>query len=222
MGSKIYMIGKVYGRLTVLEEDQRRDKSGAAQYLCKCQCGKLKIVSGSSLRKGTTVSCGCYNHEVITKENPKRKRPLYKIYSAILGRCNNPNNKSYRNYGMRGIKMEWDGFDEFEQWSMTHGYKQGLWLDRIDNNKGYSPDNCRWATPKVQQNNKRTNIYLEIDGETKTLTEWAEYAGIKPCTLQRRINLGWAKEELFKEVDKRYSHSEQIKEGMRKKKGETI
>ena len=222
MGSKIYMIGKVYGRLTVLEEDQRRDKSGVAQYLCKCQCGKLKIVSGSSLRKGITVSCGCYNHEVITKENPKRKRPLYRIYRAILGRCNNPNDKSYHNYGMRGIKMEWDGFDEFEQWSMTHGYKQGLWLDRIDNNKGYSPDNCRWATPKVQQNNKRTNIYLEIDGETKTLTEWAEYAGIKPCTLQRRIDLGWAKEELLKEVDKRYSHSKQIKEGMRKKKGETI
>lgn len=213
MGKKVEMIGSQYGMLTVISESKRRTSNGGIYYICKCGCGNMKEISGDALRSGATVSCGCYNKIKSKKDNPVRKLPLYSIYRGMKRRCRNSKDKAYKNYGMRGIDIHpaWNSFDAFRKWSEENGYKKGLWLDRIDNDKGYAPDNCRWTTPKEQQNNKRTNIYLTIGGETKTLTEWAEDSGIKPCTLKRRLELGWRTEDLLKAVDKRYSHSLEIK-----------
>lgn len=218
MGKKVNLTGQRYGRLIVLEETKKRDIGGNVIWKCLCDCGETTYTSAQNLRRGYTKSCGCYNHDILTKDNPKYKRPLYYIYHAIKCRCYNPNDKAFHNYGARGIKIsdKWNTYDNFEKWALKNGYKKGLWIDRIDNDSDYSPENCRWITPKEQQNNKRTNVKIIIDGVEKTIQEWADYSGIKPMTIKRRIKLGWDNSDLLKPVDSRYSHSDQIKKGIKK------
>lgn len=217
MGKKINLKGQRFGRLIVLEETTSRDIGGNVIWKCKCDCGKIVCTSSQNLRKGFTQSCGCYNHDLITKENPKYKKKLYFIYHSMKSRCYNPNDRASHNYGARGIKLcdEWHSFEEFEKWALSNGYKQGLWIDRIDNDGDYAPSNCRWVTPKEQQNNKRTNHYITINNDTKTIQEWAEISGIKPMTITRRIKLGWENEDLLKPVNARYNHSLEIKRAMK-------
>lgn len=219
MGKKVEnMIGRRFGRYVVLEETKERKKDGTIKYLCRCDCGNERIVSGSLLRSGQSKSCGCYNRDVVKKENPNYKKPLYGILNSMKQRCNNKNDKAYHNYGARGIRVceEWaKDFNSFEEWAINNGYRNGLWIDRIDDNGNYEPNNCRWATPKEQQNNKRTNVMITINGETKNIEEWSNISGIGWATIKRRIELGWENENLLKPVQKKYSHSEKIKEGIR-------
>lgn len=213
------MIGKRFGRLVVIEESKERQNNGSIRYLCKCDCGNMKNINGVALRLGKTVSCGCYNREIITKDECKADMPLYGIHHSMKQRCYNTNDKAYKNYGNRGIKVcdEWkDDFEAFKKWSLENGYKKGLWLDRIDNDKNYSPDNCRWATPKEQQRNKRTSRFVEINGVKKTVSEWAEEFGIGYATISRRLELGWKPEDLSKPVDRKRSHSKEIREAINK------
>lgn len=116
-------------------------------------------------------------------------------------RCYNPNDAdSYIYYGARGIKVcdEWkDDFSAFESWAMSHGYRDDLTIDRIDVDADYCPENCRWATPKEQSNNTRRNRYITYNGETKTLTEWAELTGIDYQVLAHRFNKNWSAEDAF-------------------------
>lgn len=220
MGKKIDLTGQRFGRLVVIEESKMRNKSGNVKWKCKCDCGNYTYSNGYDLRKGNTQSCGCYNRDIVKKENPNYKKHLYFVYHSIKCRCYNPNDRAYHNYGARGIKLsdKWDTYDKFEEWSLKNGYKEGLWIDRIDNDADYSPDNCRWATPKEQQNNKRTNRLLKIGNEVKTITQWSELTGIKSCTISRRVELGWDEASLLKPVDKKRSHSEEIKKALRKNK----
>lgn len=116
----------------------------------------------------------------------------------MIERCEKPNNPAYVRYGGRGIKVcdEWRrNFIAFCEWSRTHGYRQDLTLDRIDNNKGYSPDNCRWISNKEQQRNKRTNRIIEFDGKSLTVVDWCELTGLKKSTLLKRLNSGWSVED---------------------------
>ena len=214
MGKKIDMIGRRYGKVVVVEETNKRDKSGTIFYLCLCDCGKQKIINGKNLRHNSTMSCGCYNLIRNKKENPDYKKPLYGIYEAIKDRCNNPNNKAYKNYGGRGIKIsdEWNVFANFEKWALSNGYKKGLWIDRINNDGNYAPDNCKWATPKEQQNNKRVCVYITHEGKTQTLMQWSEETHIGYGALRARYNKGKRGKDLFAPIDKRYSHSDLIKE----------
>lgn len=118
-------------------------------------------------------------------------------------RCNNPNNKSFKHYGGRGIKVckEWDkDFMNFYTWAMDNGYKEGLTLDREEVNGNYEPSNCSWKTNLEQQRNRRNNHYVTINGETKTISEWSEISGIPPKTLRHRIISGWDENELFNDV----------------------
>lgn len=129
-------------------------------------------------------------------ENPNYKHgcsksKLYKVYYAMLERCYNKNYKRYSDYGARGITVSKDwlkSFVSFKSWAEENGYQEGLTLDRIDNNKGYSSDNCRWVTYKVQGNNSRKCHYLEYKGIRKTLKQWSEDLGINYSTLRNRIN----------------------------------
>lgn len=119
---------------------------------------------------------------------------LYNIWAAMKRRTTSPKAISYPYYGAKNIKVcdEWKVYENFRDWSLSHGYANGLTIDRIDSNKDYSPDNCRWTTMKEQQNNRRNNHIITFSGETKTLSQWAEIVGINPKTLSRRIvDKGW-------------------------------
>lgn len=114
---------------------------------------------------------------------------LYKIWADMKQRCTNPNCKKYALYGGRGISYdpEWDKFPAFEAWSYAHGYREYLTLDRIRNDQGYEPDNCRWATYQQQANNTRRNHLFTIDGETHDITEWSQIWGIPRSTARNKI-----------------------------------
>lgn len=126
---------------------------------------------------------------------------VYDTWRHIRRRCNNPKDKAYKDYGGRGINVcdEWQNDPKaFCEWALSHGWRQGLSLDRIDNDKGYSPDNCRWATRKVQNNNKRCTPHITYRGETHTIKEWSNILGIKYHTLFVRIKTrGWDLDRVF-------------------------
>lgn len=191
-----------FGRLTVIQE-VGRNKSGSAKWLCKCECGGEKIVSSDSLRHGHTRSCGCIKREQnaeMCRTHGETHSQLYNLWSCIKNRCYNRNEPKYANYGARGIKVcpEWEkNYPAFRDWCLTNGYSKGLTIERIDVNGDYSPSNCIFATQKVQQNNRRNNHRITYNGETKTLSQWADFLGVGYKMLEHRINRGWDVEEAF-------------------------
>lgn len=144
---------------------------------------------------------------------------LYEVWYTMRRRCNCPNSKAYKYYGGKGITVckEWDtDFSVFQKWAIENGYTEGLSIDRIDVTGNYEPSNCRWATRKEQSNNKTTTLKIEHKGETRTLSEWAEYLGIKLDTLYYRIfKLGWSIERALNEKVSydRYNRKTKLKEG---------
>ena len=132
------------------------------------------------------------------KKSRQRTR-LCRIYWSMLDRCRNPNNKHYADYGGRGISVcaEWLRSSKvFYEWASATGYADGLTIDRIDNNKNYEPNNCRWATQKEQQNNRGNNRYLTVDGVTRSIIEWSELTGLRYITIWQRIyKSGWSPED---------------------------
>ena len=119
------------------------------------------------------------------------KHLLYPVYNSMRNRCHNPNDQEYKNYGERGIFVcdEWrNNPKNFYDWAFKNGYKNGLSIDRIDNNGGYEPSNCRWITHKEQCHNKRVNHILSYNGKTQNITQWADELGIDRFVLYRRIN----------------------------------
>lgn len=158
--------GKRFGRLVVIER-AANTKKGSAKWLCLCDCGKETIVRTSSLNNGGTKSCGCLQREHMTALGYARKKydsnsRLYHIWQSMKQRCLNSNHRRYNDYGGRGITVceEWkNSFQVFYDWAMANGYKENLSIDRIDNDKGYSPDNCQWATMKEQRNNRRDSTF---------------------------------------------------------------
>jgi hypothetical protein len=125
---------------------------------------------------------------------------LYGIWSGMKTRCNGTAKGCIKNYYDRGITYcsEWETFEPFRDWALSHGYNDNLTIDRIDNDRGYSPDNCRWITRVEQQSNTRQNRYIEYNGEIHTLTQWSKILGIKANTLKSRLDLyGWSVDEAF-------------------------
>ena len=124
----------------------------------------------------------------------KTKTRLYHIWNGMRGRCLHESCAGYKYYGAKGVSIceDWGDFDNFKKWALNNGYKDGLTLDRIDNKKGYSPNNCRWVTIKMQENNRSNNRRLFYKGEYKTVSEWAEYLGFNTQTLFTRLQRGWS------------------------------
>lgn len=202
------LTGQRFGRLTVLKRVENIGRQTA--WLCQCECGSTKIVTGSNLHGGKARSCGCLWNEIVPNRNREANlrhgesgSKLHKTWTNMRYRCNNPNCKSYKDYGGRGISVceEWNSYEAFRDWSLQNGFAEGLSIDRIDVNGNYEPSNCRWVSDKVQHNNTRKNNYLTMNGETHTIQEWSEITGIKWTTLKARIEMGWTVEKaLTKEV----------------------
>ena len=141
---------------------------------------------------------------------PDYKTRLYRIWANMKQRCTNPNNTHYSYYGGKGVKVcrEWlCSFESFKEWAVNNGYQEYLTLDRIDGEGDYTPQNCRWVTRKIQQNNVSRNRIIVIDGVSHNVTEWATITGISPNTLTKRINSGLTGRMLISPVDGRYSRN---------------
>lgn len=195
------MVGKQFGRWTVVEAVGRKGKSNALAYMCKCSCGTVKVVNGQKLRNGESRSCGCLKTEMHTTHGDSANGSrLYRIWENMKQRCTNPCNSNYHRYGGRGISIceEWlNSYTAFKAWAMQNGYRDSLTLDRIDNDSNYCPDNCRWATRAMQDQNKRQSVIIKIGSVKKCATAWAREYGLKPGTVRSRIHYGWSTDKLF-------------------------
>lgn len=203
-------IGNRYGRLLVVGESDR-NYHGTKRWICKCDCGEVVSVTGADLRKGHTTSCGCYHREMFgemassRKTHGKSKQRLYKIWSSMKTRCYDTNSDFYKYYGGRGIRIcdEWmgsDGFQHFWDWAYANGYDENAkkgqcTIDRIDVNGNYEPSNCRWTTNLQQANNKRTNHFVTIGNEKRTISEWSRISGISKGVIRQRLQNGWSAEK---------------------------
>lgn len=201
---KLDLTGQRFGRLTVVE-CCGRSKDGQKVYLCRCDCGTEKKVRSGNLRNGNTQSCGCLSAEKTAERSRKRLlvhggcgTRLYSIWIDMRSRCTWNKAINWHLYGGRGIKVcdEWvNNFTAFRDWAMTNGYSDDLQLDRIDNDGNYEPCNCKWSTRIEQGNNRRTCVYVTINGETKTVVEWCRINGIAVSTAFSRIERGWKAED---------------------------
>jgi hypothetical protein len=187
----IDITGQSFNKLKVIKRVENNNY-GNAQWLCKCLCGEEKVFQGTHLRSGKPQSCGCSAIKSMAQKNTKHgmsRSKGYKAYRAVLQRCNNPKSKAYKYYGGRGIKIcdRWlESFENFWE-DMGEEHRDTLTLDRINNNGNYEPSNCRWATRKMQQNNRRANFFITYKDETLTIAEWADKLNIGFGTLAHRI-----------------------------------
>lgn len=193
--------GQTFGRLTTLGPVNRASNR-QIMWLCRCDCGNLSTVQGNDLRRLHSLSCGCYNTEnqiTVHTTHGLSDDPLYETWCHIIGRCYLSADKSYPNYGGRGIIISDMWRHDFQAFydhvsQLPNFRKKGYTLDRIDNDGDYEPGNVRWATQKEQCRNQRRNRMLSYNGETKCLAEWADDTGISRANLWNRLNLGWTVE----------------------------
>lgn len=181
-------IGQKYGKLLVTAEMPPtilKDNRKLRYAKCLCECGQEKISTWSNLKSGQIQHCGC--------ESPRHGgygTKIYAVWRRIIQCCFDVKSQGYKNYGQRGITVcaEWQSFPKFREWTIASGYSEGLSIDRIDNNGNYEPANCRWATAKEQSSNKRTNIYVEHNGQKITATEFARLTNTPQSTVLYRIH----------------------------------
>ena len=182
------MIGKRFGRLVVL--GRKGTSFDNATWTCQCDCGVSVIARSDHLTSGTTTSCGCAVLDATTTHAGSNTR-LYRIWIGMRQRCSNPFNTSYDRYGGRGITVceRWENSFEAFREDMGNPPSELHSIERIRNSKGYSPENCRWATNVEQQNNTRRNRLLTYDGMTLSIAQWARRLGIPPSTISRRLRI---------------------------------
>jgi len=187
--------GLRFGRWTVVERASNRF-GNTPYWLCRCACGRQKEVNGQCLQEGGSTSCGCsrIGNGNRRKHGLTRTR-LYKIWSNMLERCNNPKRRVYPYYGGRGIEVceRWRIFENFLA-DMGHEPK-GYTLDRINVDGNYEPGNCRWASRKEQARNTRRNNVITFNGKSLSLSEWEDELGISQSVLGQRLRAGWTPED---------------------------
>lgn len=203
---KLDLIGHRYGELIVLAA-AGQTAAKKTKWLCRCDCGKEFVAVGGSLRSGHTTTCGCsylrrprnFKHGHSHRNGVKHFTKAYIVWAKMKSRCDNPNDVGYPDYGGRGISYD-PRWKEFENFLADMGEPPvGRFIERIKNDKGYSKENCRWATRTEQARNKRNNLLIEYCGQTRTLAEWAEIYHIKYSKLYNRIvTNGWTPEEALK------------------------
>lgn len=197
MTKPIDLTGQKFSKLTVIERAEN-SKSGKTRWLCECDCGGKTVVSSGNLKSGAVKSCGCLKKIPHNKKHNESHTPLYHKWISMIYRCEKPNHVAYKNYGQRGITVcdEWHDFSAFKKWVEKTKISDDYSVDRIDNNKGYSPENCRWVSRKEQANNRRNNVKIEYQGEIHNLTEWSELLRFDYKTVHNRMHkLGWSFEK---------------------------
>jgi hypothetical protein len=183
--------GSRYGRLAVIGIKDRSE-AGKIRWSCRCDCGNLTVVVGSHLTSGAVISCGCYGRSV-AKTHGMSKHPLFRVWTAMIHRCDNPDNKHFKDYGGRGIRVceRWRKFQNFYS-DMGERPFVGAEIDRKNNDGDYTPENCRWATRAEQCSNTRANRYIEHNGVRRCVTEWSRLTGISDIMISQRVfKLGW-------------------------------
>lgn len=193
--------GKRFGRILVLKY------VGNSRWLCRCDCSNEKIIRRDALIQGRTKSCGCFQKEIAAKQVRQRSlkhgdfgTKLYGIWAGMKRRCYNPRTKYYEDYGGRGITVcdEWkNDYSKFKEWALANGYQEGLSIERVDVNKGYSPDNCKFITINEQNSNKRISIRLQYQGKEYSIKELSKLTGIKERTIRDRYERGLPIEEIL-------------------------
>lgn len=202
--------GDIFGRLTAIRKcEPHTTKNGGVyeRWECSCECGKKKKVLKYSLTRGGTKSCGCLQSEetskrskIINRKHGETYSRTYNSWMSMKVRCDNPKNNRYKMYGGRGITYceRWKDLKFFIE---DMGKRpEGMSLDRIKTNIGYSKENCRWATSKEQARNKRNNFIVYYNGESHCLSEWAEIKNLKTGTLWYRMRIAkWSIEKSLNE-----------------------
>jgi hypothetical protein len=190
--------GLKFGNLTVVSRE-KNNAGGTAMWLCVCDCGEKRIVEGTGLRAGRNKSCGCKSPRFkSTKfpDHPLKQTRTYKIWYGMQRRCyeakSEKEKKLYANKGIIVCDRWIESFDNFLNDMGKAPLRHSI--DRIDGNKGYSPENCRWATAKIQANNTSSNRIITAKGRTMTLSQWGEATGQKPNTILTRLRRGWSVE----------------------------
>lgn len=176
MGKFIDMTGERFYNVTVVKRSGHT-KSNSIRWECKCDCGKVFYETRTNLLSGNVKSCGCLATKrakmLNYKHGESHKTRLYRIWLNMNNRCNNKRDQNYENYGGRGITVcdEWrQNYMAFRDWALSNGYDEELTLDRINNDEGYRPDNCRWETLKQQANNRRKRRWWRRPVEEKERT----------------------------------------------------
>lgn len=195
MTARINLTGRRFGRLLVVGEATTPRNKKNIFWECLCDCGTTKEIVGYSLTGGITSSCGCLHREVVgarLRTHGRSKSRAHKIWRGMRQRCFDKNCKSYPRYGGAGVTVceRWNSFENFL--ADMGDPPLGFTLDRTDNAKGYSPDNCAWRTQKEQQRNRTNNRILEINGVRLCITAWAERQGLQDSTIRRRLHYGWS------------------------------
>lgn len=203
----IDLTGQRFSELTV-EGLASYKMNNRPAWVCLCDCGQRKTVMGQSLKSGDVKCCGqhktkFYSESVSARSKVQnRKYPIgsdshsrvYTLWRAMLWRCNDPKHEAYGRYGGAGITVcqEWQEFEGFRRWAVAYGYDEKLTIDRVDNTKGYSPENCRWATRKEQARNRKSSNFITAFGETKYIMDWAkdQRCIVTHRTLYKRIKYG--------------------------------
>ena len=194
--------GMRFGRLVAIKY-VGKDMQNLSMWLCICDCGNTATTRASSLKSGSTKSCGCLQKEIaglrtlthgLSGSHAYCPR-LYRIWKNMKQRCSNPKSCKYEIYGGNGVSVcdEWMEYEPFHKWAINHGYKKDLTLDRINGDGDYNPTNCRWATYSEQSLNTKQNRYLKYKDRSLTIKEWSDFVGIKYNTLRSRIfTYGWS------------------------------
>lgn len=180
------LTGKRFGRLVVVSF-HGRSKNRHAVWNCICDCGEKPACLGEKMINGETKSCGCIRREYMTTHG-QSTHPNYHTWAGMVARCHDPTDRGFKNYGGRGIKVcnEWRT-NPAKFFSDMGERPYGTSIDRIDNNKGYYPGNCRWADARTQNGNRRGCVMITHNGTTQGLGAWARQLGIGLDTLRKRI-----------------------------------
>lgn len=204
------LTGMRFGRLYIKEFAGYKNRR--AVWLCRCDCGNEKIIIGKNILNGKSQSCGClridqtverFTKHGLRSQNNDQTEKLYGVWKSMKARCYNKNQTEYNRYGGRGITVcdEWrEDYSAFREWSFSNGYKEGLTIDRIDNDGNYCPNNCRWITQTEQCRNKSTNVFLEYNGTVYILKDLADMVGVDRKKLKRRIDKGMTIEEAINDI----------------------
>lgn len=193
----IDLTGCRFGMLLALKEVG--NQLNAVMWECKCDCGKITRITTGNLRQGRSTSCGCNKSKSISLNRARHGETRggvltaeFRAWSGMKDRCENPSAEKYPRYGGRGIKVceKWQKYENFLS-DMGRKPTPKHSIERVDNDKGYDPDNCIWATAEVQANNKSTTRILVFEGRSQSLTQWAREFGIKRSAMRRLVRNGW-------------------------------